>query len=65
MHGEYQHLGFRQTSGLSSRQIASRLGISHRTVENYRAWIMVRMDANNIAELVRKVLILETDTARR
>jgi two-component system, LuxR family, response regulator FixJ len=52
-------------AGLSSKQIASRLGISHRTVENYRAWIMERMDANNIAELVRKVLILETDTTRR
>jgi two-component system response regulator FixJ len=46
-------------AGLSSKQIASRLGISHRTVENYRAWIMERMDANNIAELVRKVLLLE------
>jgi two-component system response regulator FixJ len=46
-------------AGLSSKQIAARLGISHRTVENYRAWIMERMDAGNIAELVRKVLILE------
>ena len=35
--------------------------ISHRTVENYRAWIMERMDACNVAELVRKVLILEAD----
>ena len=47
--------------GLSSKQIAARLGISHRTVENYRAWIMERMDASNVAELVRKVLILERD----
>jgi two-component system response regulator FixJ len=47
-------------AGLSSKQIAARLGISHRTVENYRAWIMERMDAGNVAELVRKVLILET-----
>lgn len=47
-------------AGLSSKQIAVRLGISHRTVENYRAWIMERMDAGNVAELVRKVLILET-----
>lgn len=46
-------------AGLSSKQIAVRLGISPRTVENYRAWIMERMDAANIAELVRKVLILE------
>jgi len=34
--------------------------ISNRTVEKYRAWIMERMDAANVAELVRKVLILET-----
>lgn len=52
-------------AGLSSKQIASRLGISHRTVENYRAWIMERMDANNVAELVRKVLILEASIARK
>jgi len=52
-------------AGLSSKQIASRLGISHRTVENYRAWIMERMDANNIADLVRKVLILEAEIARK
>jgi two-component system response regulator FixJ len=51
-------------AGLSSKQIAARLGISHRTVENYRAWIMERMDAGNVAELVRKVLILETSTTR-
>lgn len=52
-------------SGLSSKQIATRLGISHRTVENYRAWIMERMDATNVAELVRKVLILESGKTRK
>ena len=52
-------------AGLSSKQIAARLGISHRTVENYRAWIMERMDAGNVAELVRKVLILETGRPRK
>jgi two-component system response regulator FixJ len=45
--------------GLSNKQIASRLGISPRTVENYRAWVMERMGAANLAELVRKVLIIE------
>jgi two-component system, LuxR family, response regulator FixJ len=50
--------------GLSSKQIAARLRISHRTVENYRAWIMERMDAANVAELVRKVLILEAGNTR-
>jgi two-component system response regulator FixJ len=45
--------------GLSNKQIAARLGISPRTVENYRAWVMERMGAANIAELVRKVLLVE------
>jgi two-component system response regulator FixJ len=45
--------------GLSNKQIALRLGISPRTVENYRAWAMERMAASNLADLVRKVLILE------
>ena len=37
--------------GLSNKQIAVRLGISPRTVENYRAWVMERMGAANVAEL--------------
>jgi two-component system response regulator FixJ len=45
--------------GLSNKQIAARLGISPRTVENYRAWVMERMGAGNVADLVRKVLIVE------
>jgi two-component system response regulator FixJ len=45
--------------GLSNKQIALRLGISPRTVENYRAWVMERMGAGTVAELVRKVLIVE------
>jgi two-component system, LuxR family, response regulator FixJ len=49
--------------GLSNKQIALRLGISPRTVENYRAWVMERMDAGNVAELVRKVIIIERGNA--
>lgn len=45
--------------GLSNKQIAQQLGISPRTVENYRAWVMERMGASNVAELVRKVLIVQ------
>ena len=35
--------------GLSNKQIALQLGISPRTVENYRAWAMERMGASNLA----------------
>jgi two-component system response regulator FixJ len=45
--------------GLSNKQIALQLGISPRTVENYRAWVMERLGATNVAELVRKVLTVE------
>jgi two-component system response regulator FixJ len=39
--------------GLTNKQIAQQLGISPRTVESYRAWVMERMGAKNLAELVR------------
>jgi two-component system response regulator FixJ len=45
--------------GLSNKQIAVELGISPRTVENYRAWVMERLAASNLADLVRKVLQAE------
>jgi len=40
-------------AGLSNKEIAQRLGISFRTVEIHRAWMMERMGARNLAELVR------------
>ncbi len=40
-------------SGLSNKEIGSRLKISPKTVENHRAWVMERIGARNIAELVR------------
>jgi two-component system response regulator FixJ len=46
--------------GLSNKEIAVKLGLSPRTVENYRAWVMERMGAKNLAELVRMVVELET-----
>jgi two-component system response regulator FixJ len=45
--------------GLSNKQIANQLGISPRTVETYRAWVMERMGARNLAELVRLAMRLE------
>jgi two-component system response regulator FixJ len=49
-------------SGMSNKQIAAKLSISPRTVETYRAWVMERMGAQNVADLVRKVsAFLPTD----
>jgi two-component system response regulator FixJ len=48
----------RVVEGLSNTEIAHALGISPRTVENYRAWVMEKMGATNLADLVRKALLL-------
>ena len=45
--------------GFSNKEIALKLHISPRTVENYRAWVMEKMGAKNLADLVRKVMILD------
>ena len=45
--------------GLTNKQIANQLGISPRTVESYRAWVMKRMGAKNLSELVRLAMRLE------
>jgi len=42
-------------AGMSNKQIAAKLEISPRTVETYRAWVMERIGAQNVADLVRKV----------
>jgi two-component system response regulator FixJ len=44
--------------GCSNKEIAIKLDISPRTVENYRAWVMEKMGAVNLADLVRKVITL-------
>lgn len=44
--------------GLSNKEIALQLQISPRTVENYRAWVMEKMEAANLAALVRMVVLL-------
>jgi two-component system response regulator FixJ len=40
-------------TGLSNKEIGNKLGISLRTVEIHRAWMMQKMGARNLAELVR------------
>ncbi len=45
--------------GYSNKEIALKLDISPRTVENYRAWVMEKMGAKNLADLVRKVVIID------
>jgi two-component system response regulator FixJ len=43
-------------SGLSNKEIGAKLKISPKTVENHRAWVMERIGARNIAELVRAAM---------
>lgn len=50
--------------GLTNKEIAAALGISPRTVEDYRAWVMQRIGARNLAELVRTVTWLGAKCGR-
>ncbi len=50
--------------GHSNKEIAGRLGISFRTVEIHRAWMMERMGARNLAELVRMEMQIKSAGAR-
>jgi two-component system response regulator FixJ len=47
-------------AGLSSKEIGIKLNISPRTVENHRAWVMERMGARNLAELIRMAMKVRT-----
>jgi two-component system, LuxR family, response regulator FixJ len=60
MQARYASLSARQrqvmefaAAGLSNKEIGAKLNISPKTVENHRAWVMERIGARNIAELVR------------
>jgi len=46
-------------AGLSNKEIGSQLSISPKTVENHRAWVMERIGARNIAELVRMAMKIQ------
>jgi two-component system response regulator FixJ len=47
-------------AGLSNKEIGAKLNISPKTVENHRAWVMERIGARNIAELVRISIQIHT-----
>ena len=49
--------------GLTNKDIAGRLGISPRTVEIYRAWVLSKMHANSLADLVKMSLKLRRNRA--
>jgi two-component system response regulator FixJ len=51
-------------AGLSNKEIGSRLKISPKTVENHRAWVMERIGARNIADLVRIAMTIEGKSGR-
>jgi two-component system response regulator FixJ len=46
-------------AGLSSKEIGTRLNLSAKTVDNHRAWVMERIGARNLAELVRMAINIQ------
>jgi len=46
-------------AGLSNKEIGARLDISPKTVENHRAWVMERIGAKNLADLVRMAVQIQ------
>jgi two-component system response regulator FixJ len=46
-------------AGLSSKEIGMRLNLSAKTVDNHRAWVMERIGARNLAELVRMATTIQ------
>jgi FixJ family two-component response regulator len=47
--------------GLTSKEIASHLGISHRTVENYRKRIGDKTDTHTLAGIIRLAIMAGLD----
>ncbi len=47
--------------GLANKVIASKLGISQRTVEIHRAQVMTKMEADSLADLVRMAMAIGSD----
>lgn len=51
-------------AGLSSKVIGIQFNISPKTVENHRAWVMERMGARNLAELIHIVMKIRKGSSR-
>ncbi|MGH8492843.1 MAG: response regulator transcription factor [Moraxellaceae bacterium] len=49
--------------GLPNKLIARQIDLSTRTVESHRARIFIKLEADSLAELVRRVVTLETNEA--
>jgi FixJ family two-component response regulator len=50
--------------GLSSKEIGIRLKISPKTVDNHRSWVMERMRARNLADLIRMAMKIQMHNER-
>ena len=50
------------SSGLTTKEIAHRLGISHHTVESHRKNLLRKCQAKNSAELIQKSLIVTLES---
>jgi two-component system response regulator FixJ len=66
LHTRFNSLSTRQrqvmelaVAGLSNKEIGLKLQISSKTVENHRAWVMERIGARNLAELVRLAMQMQ------
>ncbi|MCG6156159.1 response regulator transcription factor [Rubinisphaera margarita] len=49
-------------TGQTSREIAATLGISQKTVDTHRANVMKKLKVSNVAELIRKVVMVRQDS---
>ena len=51
--------------GDSNKEIATRLGLSEKTIEFHRSKVMRKMEARSLADLTRKVVLANVDSGRR